>query len=373
MQRIFRLLLAAAPAIFAVVAACGGSTSSQPNGDDSGVVVDSGGTGDDVAQGMDAAISRDTGGSDVNVNPLLGCNADPPQGAPQASPLPTYSGTCPMLVPAPTENMITSSGNARQFLLAIPANVQQNEKLPVVFMWHWLGGSGTDFYNIGQIQQAVDQQRFLAVMPEKKGDLKYVWPFTVIDSDARMAEEFQFFDDMLACVAKQFPTVNKNCVSTAGVSAGALFTDQLAAARADRLSWFLSLAGGTGGVVRPWGNPAHKLPGIVLWGGPTDDCANLLNFQMLSQTLEGSLTSQGDFMIECVHNCGHAEPPVDAPMGQSKLAAFWGFIFDHPFWLGPGQSPYAIKGLPMTFPSWCAIGAGKATPRTGTCPTPPGC
>jgi hypothetical protein len=174
-------------------------------------------------------------------------------------------------------------------------------------------------------------------------------------------------------VAHQYPTVNKNCVSTAGVSAGALFTDQLAAARADRLSSFLSMSGGVGGVVRPWGSPAHKLPGIVLWGGPTDECQNLLSFQTLSQTLEGSLTSQGDFMIECVHNCGHAEPPVDPPMGQSKLAPFWGFIFDHPFWLGAGQSPYEIKGLPSSFPSWCAIGAGKATPRTGTCPTSSGC
>jgi predicted esterase len=372
-----RALLAASPLLVLVVMACGGSTRgpSAAPGDDSGSVTPESGTDDGGGtQGRDASSSdASSRGDGPEVNPLLDCSADPPQGAPQAAPLPTYAGQCPMLVAAPTENMITSSGNARQFLLAIPANLKPTEKLPVVFMWHWLGGSGSAFYTIGEIQQAVDQQRFLAVMPEKKGDVAYTWPFSVADSDARMAEEFQFFDDMLACVAHQFPTVNKNCVATAGVSAGALFTDQLAAARADHVSSFLSMSGGVGGVVRPWGNPAHKLPGIVLWGGPTDNCQNLLSFQTMSQTLESSLTSDGDFMIECVHNCGHAEPPVDPPMGESKLAPFWGFIFDHPFWMGAGQSPYLIKGLPSSFPSWCAIGAGKATPRTGMCPTSSGC
>src|SRR5262245_33427477 len=108
-----------------------------------------------------------------------------------------------------------------------------------------------------------------------------------------------------------------------GVSAGALFTDQLGSGRANRLSSILSFSGGVGGVIRPWRKSAHDLPAIVLWGGPSDNCVGL-PFADESQSLEAALTQEGSFLIECVHNCGHAAPPVDAPApGVSRYAAFW--------------------------------------------------
>jgi poly(3-hydroxybutyrate) depolymerase len=328
----------------------------------------------DAASGPDAPSPNEGGASS-----MLACNADPPMGAKEAPPFPTYAGTCPKLVAAapaaeggtPIPNTITSSGNQRQFLLAVPSNLQPNEKLPVIFMWHWLGGSDTDFYNTGEVQQAVDQQRFLAVMPQAKGDIAWEWPFAVSDSDARMAEEFQYFDDMLACVAAQFPTANKNCVASAGVSAGALFTDQLGSARANRLSSIESLSGGVGGLARGWGSPAHALPALILWGGPDDMCG--LAFQTESQNLEAAMKPADDFIVECIHNCGHSVPPVVPVQGQSTFASLWSFMFDHPFWLSAGQSPYTSTGLPSDYPTWCAIGAGKATIRTGSCNSSPAC
>jgi hypothetical protein len=302
----------------------------------------------------------------------LACNEEPPAGASQAAPLPSYAGKCPQLVAGPSLSTITSSGASRSFMLVLPKNLQQTEKLPVLFMWYWLGGSADGMYSKAEVQSAADQQRFLAVIPVAKGDLPFKWPFNIADSDARLGEEFQFFDDMLACVAQQFPTVNRNCVASMGVSAGALFTDQLGSGRANRLSSILSFSGGVGGVIRPWSTPTHQLPAIVLWGGPSDNCFGL-PFAGESQSLQTALAQEGSFLIECVHNCGHAEPPVDAPApGVSRYAAFWNFVFDHPFWLARGDSPYKRTGLPSTFPSWCAIGAGKAIPRTGACP-PPGC
>jgi hypothetical protein len=328
-----------------------------------------------------ASAAPDAGGADASTATTdapapsmpLACNADPPAGAPQADPLPTYAGQCPTFAAAPNLTTFTSSGNSRSFMVVVPSNLQPTEKLPVIFMWYWLGGSADGFFQKGDVQNAVDQQRFIAVIPSAKGDLPLKWPFDILDSDARMNEEFQFFDDMLACVAAAFPTLNKNCVASVGVSAGALFTDQLASARANRLSSFESLSGGVGGVIRGWGNPSHVLPALVLWGGPMDDCLGVVDFQTESQNLETALDADGNFLVECVHNCGHAEPPLPTPPGMSAFAALWDFVFDHPFWLGPGDSPYTSGGLPSTFPPWCAIGAGKATPRTGACPAPPGC
>jgi hypothetical protein len=281
--------------------------------------------------------------------------------------LTAYDGT------ATSENTITSMGNARKFAVAVPDNLQPNEVLPVIFLWYWLKGSVNDFYTQGDVQNAVNNQRFLAVIPEAKGDISiWNWPFSIIDSDARQQEEYTFFDDMLTCVAAQF-NVNLSCVSTAGVSAGALFTDQLIGARSDYLASFMSLSGGVGGVVKPYASPAppHSAPGFVLWGGPNDSCV-VINFQQASQTLEQSLVADCDFVVECIHNCGHGVPPFDPDAGSSAFAGLWQFALDHPYWLPAGTSPYTTRGLPSSLPSWCAIGVGNATPRTGSC-NAPGC
>jgi predicted esterase len=273
-------------------------------------------------------------------------------------------------------NNITSTV-ARQFILVVPSNLQASERLPLVFLWHWMGASATDFLERGEIQQAADAQRFIGVIPESigatvLGTIDVKWPFDVSQTQQRVDEEMQFFDDMLTCVSEQY-NVNEQCVSTAGVSAGALWSGQLASYRGDYLSSFISLSGGTGGsLIRPWGHPAHKMPAIVLWGGPTDNCFSIMNFVQTSADLEQNLTADGHFFIECVHNCGHGEPPIDSG-STSKYQMLFDFVFDHPFWTGAGVSPYLQSGLPASFPTWCGIGAGSAVPRTDPTCGAPGC
>jgi predicted esterase len=258
-------------------------------------------------------------------------------------------------------------------MLAVPAQIDPNKTLPVVFLWHWLGGSAQGFYDKAEVAAAVDTQNFIAVLPEKKGDLKFTWPFNILDPQSRQDEETAFFDDMLACVAQQY-SVNKECVSSVGVSAGALWTDQLAGLRQDHLSSIISLSGGVDdNIIKPWGHPAHHMPALVLWGGMTDNCFGLLSFEQASKSLEAGLVQDGNFFLECVHNCGHSAPPFTGPMGLSKYAGLWQFVFDHPYWTTAGQSPYIQNGLPMGMPDWCGIGQGSAVPRMGACPDKPGC
>ena len=208
------------------------------------------------------------------------------------------------------------------------------------------------------------------------------WPFDITQSQSRMDQEFRFFDDMLSCVGQQV-SIDHSCVSTIGVSAGALFTGQLAQARSQQLASFVSLSGGVGATwIKPWTGAVRKLPGVVLWGGdgpPEMDgardllgCAGIgMDFSVASDALESGLVAGGHFLVECTHNCGHVEPPLDAPPGESKYAGIWEFALDHPYWLAEGQSPYLTQGLPPALPSWCAIGANSATPRTGGgCPPP---
>lgn len=291
------------------------------------------------------------------------CASEPPPGAYTPPPPKPYSGgTCPTLVQG--TNDIKSGGNDRKLILAIPANLQPDEKLPILFLWHWLGADANSFYTKGEVQAAVDQQRFIAVLPESKGDI-FEWPFNVADTQARIDEEFAFFDDLLSCVSQQFNT-NLSCVSSIGVSAGALFTDQLGSGRGDYLASIVSLSGGTGGFIRPWGHPAHRMPAMVLWGGSNDTCI-VINFEQGSKDLEMALTQDGNFIVECLHNCGHTEPPFEAPPGMSKYAGMWKFALEHPYWLPPGKSPYTTNGLPAGMPEWCSVGVGTAVQRTGMC------
>ena len=312
----------------------------------------------------DAATAVDAAALIANAS----CTSAIPAGAKVAPALPAYAGTCPALAAAPAFTAITSSGASRQFIVFRPQTIAPGEKLAVVFLWHWLGGNPESMGDKLGVQAAVDARRFIGVVPAPKGDGLFRWPFEAAQSQARVEEEARFFDDMLACVGAALP-VNKECVASSGVSAGALWTSQLAVARSERLSSIVSLSGGTDGVVRPWSTTSHRLPALVLWGGATDVYpANvpIVNFENASENLIGALASDGHFIVECTHNCGHAVPPFDPPAAGSGGLLFdtlWRFVLDHPYWLGASQSPYTSKPLPSFYPAWCAKGQGSATAR----------
>lgn len=310
--------------------------------------------------------------------PTVGtCSDRPPEGARTPAPLPKYSGgACPALRPGET-NTIRSGGVDRKLILVAPADHDpKKEKLPLVFMWHHLGGAADSILKNAEVARHADALRFVAVMPEAKGDLTvsmfgksidWAWPYLAMHSDARLEEELRFFDDMLACVGEQL-NVNTSCVSSAGVSAGALWTSQLAQRRAEHLASVVIMSGGVGpGAssfvdVRPWTGAKHAMPALVGWGGPTDACA--ANFDTAARNLEQKLAPGGHFVLECVHNCGHAAPPVDDPAVGVRV--LFRFALDHPYWLSPGTSPWR-SAMPEGTPSWCAVGAGNAKRRVGTC------
>jgi hypothetical protein len=352
------------------IISCGGS-SGPPTGDPDGSPrIDS-----STSPQPDAPVSM----PDAPIAVRFQCDLPPPAGAPAPVSPPLPAAGCPTLVSG--HNTFTSTGHPREFILVLPEDPVAGESYPVMFMWHWIGGDADGFLERGEVQAAVTDQRFIAVIPvaegaEILGQLDTRWPFDITQTAERMDEEFAFFDDMLACVEAQF-AVNTSCVSSVGVSAGALFTDQLAQARSQTLASFTSLSGGVGATwIKPWTGAARPLPSLVLWGGDgppgMDGVKDILgcfgigmDFSIASSALEDALTAGGHFFIECKHNCGHVEPPLETPMGQSKYAAMWEFALDHPFWLPAGTSPYLTAGLPPEMPTWCGLGSDGSTPRSG--------
>lgn len=316
------------------------------------------------------------------------CDLPVPAGTEAPLPLPTYAGTCPTLMNTTAggtigRNTIMSSGNARGFILVAPGAPVAGERLPVVFLWHHMGSEADTFLQMDYLAMATDEFRFIAVLAESLDDLSvttpfgslgWEWPWRVADEDARRAEEYQFFDDMLACVAGEYD-VNEQCISTGGVSAGGLWQPLLAAARSTRIASVMSLSGGVdeassfGAIIGfeagPWAGAEHPMPFLVVSGGSGDVCAGL-NFQNASRDLATAVTADGHVLVECTHNCGHAAPPFDPARPFYQLVDF---AMNHPYWLADGDSPYLWygTGLPDSYEDWCGIGVGSSTIRTGMC------
>ena len=340
-------------ALIAMLVAC--SSSGDDLGDDT-TDADAGATAPDAAEGTPARLL---------------CHQPIPEGAQMPPPPPTYSGaSCPTLVPG--TNTIVSSGAQREFILVVPDDLRPDESLPLGILWHPLASSADVFLTKGELETAINQDRFLAILPEAKGDLSLQWPWLGLDTQARVDEELRFLDDMFACVAQQY-NVNLSCVSNGGVSSGGLWAMQVGWQRGQHFSSLLSVSGGSGdgSVVKPWQSSLHKMPVLVLWGGAADMCV-VFNFTDTSHTLEQELVDDGHFVVECIHNCGHAIPPFDAPEGQSGFAPLWEFVLNHPYWLRDGESPYLDK-MPGNMPAWCGVGMDSATERTGMCADPSQC
>lgn len=320
----------------------------------------------------DAGVLVDAGAPDAGPQDA-GATVDAGQtprdgGLPLPPPLPTYAGTCPTLVSSPLAAMarntnFRSGGDARQFLLIVPPNYSPTRRYPIVFGFHWLNASASSVVRDAQMESAVAQYEFIAVLPENletngRKAYQFDWPF--VEGGAFATKEQGFFDDMLACVSQQF-SVDPARVHVFGASAGGLWTAYLSTTTTvNRVASVLSISGGLGQETLSglWRNDfvpqQNKFPALVVWGGTTDFF--ILNFDLASKRYRDALRADRHFVAQCVHSGGHGVPPFTAPSdGGTRFPMFWEFFRDHPFGLPPNTSPYQGRGLPPSFPSVCSI------------------
>lgn len=293
---------------------------------------------------------------------------DEPPAPAELPPVPTYShGACPVLTGGATRDTSVIEGfpsgdQTRAFRLMVPSDYDGSRPLPVIFAWHWLNASSGSFVNEAELETAIEELDFIAVLPDglrnDNGDKAYLlsWPFAEVWG---VESELRFFDDLLACVTEQY-NVDRQRVYGIGVSAGGLWVTALA--MTDRANHFAAvevLSGGLGDMLGVWrmeyAPQPNKYPALVVWGGPTDWLA--LSFHDASQRLRDALLGDDHFVVECMHDAGHGVPPVDPSEEHTKFKFLWEFMFAHTHGLPPGQSPYLETGLPDYFPPWCRISA----------------
>jgi len=245
---------------------------------------------------------------------------------------PVYSnGACPTLVQG--KQSFNVGELSREFNLILPA---EPEGKPLVFVWHYLGGTADQMINYMGLESFAPENDFIAVVP-RSTDSTYEWDFND-PTDANI--DFKLFDDLLSCVGSQY-NVDPNRIYATGMSAGGLFTSFLTHHRSQ---WFAATAPFSGGTTsQHYAVADHPLPVMVTWGGPNDNYGGF-DFAGPSAYLSENLRADGHFVMECEHNLGHTLPPETTAMA-------WQFFLDHPKNITP--EPYS--SVPESFPDWCRI------------------
>ncbi len=274
----------------------------------------------------------------------------------------SYSGgTCPPIAGGPTSDEglnegFMTAGEERAFRLIAPEAYDGSEPWPLVFAWHHLNADGDEFVGKSEMEMATEELHFLGVVFEEKPDAYWFnWPFIEVWG---AEEELVFFDDLLACIGAQY-NVDPYQVHGIGVSAGGLWLTYLSTTpRVQHLASVMTLSGGLGSIPWVWemqyAPQPHKFPAFTLDGGPEDTF--VIDFQEATWRYRDELLADDHFVIYCEHTAGHDMPPMEPPQeGQTTFWSLWQFMFDHPYGLAPGESPYLATGLPEHYPEWCEI------------------
>ncbi|MFV8750116.1 hypothetical protein ACNOYE_06170 [Nannocystaceae bacterium ST9] len=248
-------------------------------------------------------------------------------------------------------------GTPRSFYLDLPAGVDEGGPWPVVFSWHGLGDSASNFHGLFAGEVDNPDMPFILVTPEDTdfllsvpliGTVPFDWDTFAVPAGGAGNLEVALFDTVLACVDERWG-VDAEHVHSVGFSLGGITSDMLATVRGEQLGSVATWSGGY------WNNPDNvglSLNSVVDWpalavanpyaqllvhGGPSDELPIVENvytmsFYEFALSDHDFLLAAGHPVVMCAHTQGHAAP---ASISASTVIRFFA---DHP--LGVGVSPW---------------------------------
>ncbi len=257
-----------------------------------------------------------------------------PEGPAPAALTPVANGACPDLTMAGTVSW-QSAGVQRSVITVYPTDM--TDKMPLVFVWHPLGGNASMMVTYLQLQRFADQHQAIIVVPDLRSGAQ-TWGFYGDPS-----YDLALYDDMRTCMSQQ-QDIDLYRVSTTGMSAGGLWSTYLAMHRSDSLASAFIMSGGTDPLTLPYKTPTHEIPVLLTWGGTNDTWGQgsyLVEFEKTTENFRDNLTNDGHFVVGCNHNGGHTIPTEAGVMSE-----LW--LLNHTY---GKPSPFldSIQG----FPSYC--------------------
>jgi poly(3-hydroxybutyrate) depolymerase len=243
---------------------------------------------------------------------------------------------------------LTSAERERTFQVLLPASGTPTEPVPVVFLFHGVGGNAEGILKDSQFATLQAKHNFVLVVPESergtdgKAVLKTDWYYG--DSKYDMDNpDLVYFDDLLTCVGKNFKLDPARTYIT-GMSGGGLIGTFVGLHRSKVVAAAAPFSGGyLSGLTFP--AESQKTPFMLSWGGEKD-FAFSQDFNTLAGGLIAALSGHGNPLVQCNHGTGHKWPAELTPAAWSFLSAYT---------LGKDPQPWA-KGLPPEFPGYCKLG-----------------
>jgi poly(3-hydroxybutyrate) depolymerase len=248
------------------------------------------------------------------------------------SPAPEYSrGDCPQL--GDGNNSFATGSTSYDVIVELPADP---EGAPVLFVWHWLGGTASQILEWVGFSSLADEGA-IVIAPESSGSA-YEW--SSFGPGAGNAD-LLLFEDLLACAADQW-NVDMDRIYSTGMSAGGLWTSYMTMWESEWLAATAPLSGGVNSAV--YRQPDEPIPVLLTWGG-AGDVYGTFSFDVANREFSADLLADGHFVAHCIHNEGHNPPTGSAGM-------VWRFFQDHPKGVSP--DPWA-DGVPSGMPSYCGL------------------
>jgi dienelactone hydrolase len=219
-------------------------------------------------------------------------------------------------------------GDSRDIEFVFPDNP---EGAPVVFAWHWLGGTANQTLDWMRMASLANEGA-IVVAPESTGLQGIEWD---IVGQPEVSVDIALFDRVLACLHDQ-QDIDTGRITTTGMSAGGLMSSYLILYRSDVLS---AAAPFSGGIEPAWySTPEVDIPVLLTWGGPSDTYGGY-SFHTSTLAFSESLQNDGHIVVECMNDLGHL-PPDDA----AEMA--WAFFEAAPLTEG-------FEGVPAGLPGYC--------------------
>lgn len=175
-----------------------------------------------------------------------GGTAPPPKGTSQANPPATSGGPPPSSTPAPgcgksaspgfARANVMVDGKSRSYQLLVPAGYDGSKPLPLVFVFHGLGGDGDEI------------RSYFSFEKESAGKALFVYPDGVAQSSVGGAtgwseSDLAFFDALLATIRGSHCVDDKR-VFAAGHSFGAYMSNLVGCSRGDVVRAIAPVSGG---------------------------------------------------------------------------------------------------------------------------------
>jgi predicted esterase len=249
---------------------------------------------------------------------------------------PYSRGTCPPLSQGANLDV---GFTGRTVLLYIPTSTRG----PFGVVFAWSAGGSAEAYDF--LATRYDQDGYILVIPNGRPQYPLTW-----DMDRGGAEaDLRFFDDVVTCLAEQYP-IDLRRVHSTGYSVGGIFTAYLMGYRSETLA---SIVAWSTGETDPSGrrmvpSPRHRIPGLLYHGGSHDEPDYAGREGTLA--LASRMASNGQFTVVCDHGLGHTIPgPLDATLQQ-----MWTFMLAHPFTPG-NAAAWAESGIAGKLPDFCRV------------------